>query len=249
MMEIIKETVSSFNILGEGMEIRCVSENVLHSLFLQLTGAQEQKMKCICWDIACNDFRFRSEHFFQNWSFGECSSLTSKNKVFKELAEELKGATGKYYIFSSPDKHASFLRNVTEQFCHIMDGSNLANIYKPKYDEFHQTIKDIYELKAKINPSKKEAKSKIIETIKSENFKNKMDFMEKGYELLYNHRNRCAHNLLSYQCNTPSLEELANTQEQQYNNIFLFMFILILFDELFMKVYKDYLHHLEMSSN
>ena len=60
------------------------------------------------------------------------------------------------------------------------------------------------------------------------------------YTLLYKHRNRCAHNTLSYQNNIPSFQELNNEKVQRYYNVFLFISILITIDNLFIQVYRKY---------
>ena len=57
---------------------------------------------------------------------------------------------------------------------------------------------------------------------------------------LYKHRNRVAHNLLSYQQNLPTLSKLKE-KNNKYENYFLYFFMLIFIDELFIYLYKKYL--------
>ena len=61
-----------------------------------------------------------------------------------------------------------------------------------------------------------------------------------AYTLLYKHRNRSAHNTLSYQTNIPTFQELNNEYVQKYYNIFLFIAILVTIDKLLILVYKKY---------
>ena len=58
-------------------------------------------------------------------------------------------------------------------------------------------------------------------------------------EVVYRHRNRCAHNLLSYQINLPDLDELKDKDYLRCNYVYRFI-ILIVIDEVFIKLYKDY---------
>lgn len=60
------------------------------------------------------------------------------------------------------------------------------------------------------------------------------------YELLYNHRNRCAHNTQSYQQNLPTLEILQN-KNYIYENYFIRFAVLILIDQIFILLYDKYL--------
>lgn len=63
--------------------------------------------------------------------------------------------------------------------------------------------------------------------------------LQEYYELLYAHRNRCAHNTLSYQRNLPTLEKLAD-ENYQFDNYYVRFLILILIDEIFILLFKEY---------
>lgn len=63
--------------------------------------------------------------------------------------------------------------------------------------------------------------------------------LQEYYELLYAHRNRCAHNTLSYQRNLPTLEKLAD-ENHQFDNYYVRFLILILIDEIFILLFKEY---------
>ena len=61
---------------------------------------------------------------------------------------------------------------------------------------------------------------------------------------VYNHRNRCAHNLTSYQMNLPGLNALA-TKTDADDNYFIRFWLIILVDEIFMRLYKYYIDNAE----
>ena len=65
------------------------------------------------------------------------------------------------------------------------------------------------------------------------------------YRLLYLHRNRCDHNVMSYQDNLPPLWELRDSYLQKHYNIFLFIAVLVMIDEMIMTAYSEY-ERLEM---
>lgn len=58
--------------------------------------------------------------------------------------------------------------------------------------------------------------------------------------IVYRHRNRCAHNTLSYQVNKPDFEVLAGEDYGYHSYFFRFAF-LILIDEIFIKLFDKYL--------
>ena len=64
------------------------------------------------------------------------------------------------------------------------------------------------------------------------------------YEYLYSHRNRIAHNTLSYQQNLSSLNVLIK-EEYKLNNYFIYFSLLILIDNVMINLYKQYLNTIE----
>ena len=64
------------------------------------------------------------------------------------------------------------------------------------------------------------------------------------YEELYDNRNKLAHNTLSYQDNLPSLKALQNEGDSS-RNFFVWFFILVLIDNIFMDLFQKYMAELE----
>lgn len=58
------------------------------------------------------------------------------------------------------------------------------------------------------------------------------------------HRHRCAHNLTSYQQNLPTFDTISENNYRYYNYFFRFA-ILILIDEIFIRIYDEYLYQIE----
>ena len=62
---------------------------------------------------------------------------------------------------------------------------------------------------------------------------------KKVYDILYRHRNRLAHNTLSYQRNLPTLDELENKKFGD-SNYFIWFYILIVIDKIMIKLYNEF---------
>lgn len=64
--------------------------------------------------------------------------------------------------------------------------------------------------------------------------------LSKRYEeVVYRHRNRCAHNTLSYQVNKPDFSVLAST-DFSYHSYFFRFALIVLIDEIFMVLFRKY---------
>ena len=88
LFDILKGGVTASNSITAGVETYPLSEYFFQSLFLRMTGAQEQKLKCILWELASNDYQFRYE-FLHSKSYGECSEYKAKSEVFNDLVNAI----------------------------------------------------------------------------------------------------------------------------------------------------------------
>ena len=48
LIKILKDGIAASRATGDGIDSYPMGEYLMQSLFLKMTGAQEQKMKCIC---------------------------------------------------------------------------------------------------------------------------------------------------------------------------------------------------------
>lgn len=97
LMGILKSGINASNSLSAGIETYPLSEYFFQSLFLRMTGAQEQKFKCILWELASNDYQFRYE-FLHTKSYGECSEYKAKSEVFNDLVNAIKSIDSTFTI-------------------------------------------------------------------------------------------------------------------------------------------------------
>ena len=85
---ILEQGIHASHSLTFGIESFPMSEYYLQSLFLRKTGAAEQKMKCILWQMATDDYQYRNR-YLNYQGLGECSTYSSKNTVFKDLVTQI----------------------------------------------------------------------------------------------------------------------------------------------------------------
>lgn len=217
--EYIYTACSACSSVGSGIETYPLSEYVLQSLFLNLTGSQEQKFKCLCWEIASLNFDFRYETYTAN-SLGECSNLDERNKIYKRIVNN-------YNIQYNEDEKKSILQDAQTRYESVTKDTMLVRWLPQDYNNASKIINSV-------RPEHLLVKDKLFKTDSDEN-KSLLSLIYKNS--LYKHRNRCAHNLLSYQNNLPSLKVLSDSKNK-YNNYFVFFYVLILIDVILRNLYE-----------
>jgi hypothetical protein len=84
-----------------------------------MTGFQEQKMKCICWELASNDYEYR----YKRYTFkplGECSRYDEKKTIYKDLIEQIKNSISDFDVATFIEREeikretVSFIKDVFE---------------------------------------------------------------------------------------------------------------------------------------
>ena len=211
--DILKEVVSASAGIGSGIETYPLCDYIMQSVFLKMTGFQEQKMKCICWELATNDYEYRRVLLADEDKLGECSTFKAKNMIYKRLLAKID-------LLDNKSKRSILLETFSDIIKTFLN-TNLSIWAQQSFNWFMKHHKNFIKIKHFAN-----GKNLLEDSLK--------------YDLLYNHRNRCAHNLQSYQQNLPTLKTLANGN-YQYENYFVRFAILILIDKIFIELYKNYL--------
>lgn len=225
LAEILKDGLSASKGVGDSMEGYPIADYLMESLFIRMTGAMEQKLKCICWDMATLDYDYRYD-FLNKKNYGECSDYRSKNGIYNDIIDAIQ----KYNPSFKPlDVFAvKSLESVIADINVIFANSNMRD-WKDKEYQFY--LKN-YQGVLKLNQfcQEKQSGSKVYSLLQST--------LKDYYELIvYKHRNRCAHNTLSYQSNKPDLDELADPNCDYQNYFFRFSIILVI-DFIFSLLYK-----------
>ena len=162
--DILEEAVSASAGIGSGIETYPLCDYIMQSLFLKMTGFQEQKMKCICWELATNDYEYRRVLLANEENLGECSSLKAKNSIYRRLTSKIGGE-----ILDDNEKRS--ILNETFKKIKTLENTNLSIWAEQNFKWFIKHYKNFI----KINHF---AKEKIL-------IENSLK-----YDLLYNHRNR-----------------------------------------------------------
>jgi hypothetical protein len=233
---ILSEMISSINLVGRGIEVCALHEYLIQSVFLRLTGAQEQKCKCVCWELASYDLEYRYARF-NKWELSECSTLKDKSAVFSDLVKAVRVLKPKYKVFGSqPNEKDLLLQEVGTEMRRYFGDSGVSLCQQRKFDEFVDIWINIdrHNLEAGDALFKPLPDGSDIDTMTAD------CYLAGAYKLLYKMRNMMAHNTLSYQNNLPTLEVLANNAIQKFDNIFLFIAELLTIDKLFIRVFKKY---------
>ena len=280
ILNILQDTVNACAGISKGIEAQSLAEYVLQTTFLKMTGASEQKLKCICWEMATNDFGYRYQYLKKN--YGECSSYADKSSIYKDLVNAITGLDSQFtvdFLFGDVDISPKVEDLINQKILRTQkaqeakkkkamaeaDLEKMRNGMKAYYarnglcdkERFHFSRVVLFEsIQDTLDAIVKNSLLAQWEQHNYLNFKNgwkklsDWSFAE-GDTLLckelqdfytsfvYNHRNRCAHNLKSFQNNLPTLKTLTS-EGFVYENYFYRFSILLLLDEIFVRLYKRY---------
>lgn len=225
--DVLKDVVSASAGIGSGIETFPMCDYVMQSVFLKMTGFQEQKLKCVCWELASVDFEYRYD--YNTKPVGERSSYNNKQSIYKDLVEQIKKRSSSFNVPNDIDKD-KILATTTNAIKNIFDKTNLSIWSQKSFNEYG-TIWSEIEKKHFANDN-----VNLFTDIKGEEISLQRIYID----YLYKHRNRVAHNTQSYQQNLPTLKTLIN-KNYKYENYFVWFSTLVLIDEIFRELYKKYL--------
>ena len=236
---LLSETVTACVGVGDGMGASTIAEHIMQSLFLRMTGFQEQKMKCICWELATYDYEYRYMRFKQN-PLGECSNYREKNQVINDIISCSKKIDNSSGILDNMAK-TQIIQSVITDMVDIVADTNIYKWQGRQYEDFMLIAKEIKH--GHLLVSGKNGTVSLFQENKNGIGGGYKDLLF-IYDKVYRHRNRCAHNTLSYQDNIPTLNKLLD-KDYIYENYFLRYAILILIDKIAIALYKQYLFAME----
>jgi hypothetical protein len=232
--DILKDSISASAGIGSGIETYPLSDYVMQSVFLKMTGFQEQKMKCIAWDLATIDYEYRYKRYTQK-TLGECSRYAEKNEVYKDLISCIRKFDNN---FNFQINKTAKLNVICKYIRRLFDNTNLSAWIHKDYNSFEAIL--LNQIGNSLSDNNNLFDNQNDDKMDSNNH------IRKIYNHLYRHRNRCAHNTPSYQQNLPTLKTLVNVN-YQYENYFVRFATLVLIDKVFIELYKKYLETLEVN--
>lgn len=219
VLNLLKEAIAVIDGVGFRMEAYPLADYLFQSVFLKMTGFQEQKLKCICWELGTNNYEYRYE-LLKN-KLGECSSAEDKNKVYKDLIKQIKEFDQSFSFNDWKDDNVNdIFRKSCDSVINSIRESKTVCFFEKSLKDFNRNSWTLALTETKL-------------------------LSDNGlYERLYRHRNRCAHNLRSYQQNLPDLKELSKDDYCAENYIEYFS-LLVMIDNIFINLYSKYLNALK----
>jgi hypothetical protein len=228
---VLNEGVNASLGIGSGIETYPLYDYISQSVFLKMTGFQEQKMKCIYWELASNDYDYRRVLLSNEDKLGECSSYKDKSNIYKRLVEQIRNYDSDFNV-TNIEKN-KIRKGTALKIKEIFSNTNLFIWGQGAFNNYELIWKSIENkhFATENNSLFPEIKNGIS-----------LKFIYENH--LYKHRNRVAHNTHSYQQNLPTLKTLVN-ENYIYENYFLWFALLVLIDNIFIDLYKKYLSVIE----
>ena len=232
-------------LFDDGLETYPLSEYLMQSLFLRMTGFQEQKVKCILWELATDDYELRYRRFKKE-QIGEASSYDDKVKVFDDLAKAVKRLSGEENLDLISDNERKNIVSNTNLCMKNFSGQRLVKGWlRRQYNEYVQLFGNCdkeclmfhtrkgYDFFAHCDNCSKKKKAHRKQVCGEYTLK-------QVYESIFKHRNRCAHNTRSHEQNLPSLDVL-QSRDYILENYFVRFAMLIIIDKMFVALFNKYL--------
>jgi len=227
--DILKDVVFASKGVGDGIETFPLCDYVMQSVFIKMTGFQEQKLKCVCWEMASVDFEYRYDYSTEPQK--ERSAYKDKQPVYKDLVEQIKKRSTSFDMPNDIDKE-KILTTTTKSIKDTFENTNLSIWSQKSFNEYGIIWSEV-EKKHFANDNT----NLFMSPAKEQDFS-----LQKIYkDYLYRHRNRIAHNTQSYQQNLPTLKTLENPNFK-YENYFVWFSTLVLIDAIFIALYDKYLN-------
>lgn len=241
---ILFDCIEKINNASSSINFYPANEMFLQTVFLKLTGAQEQKFKSMLWEWGCIDLDYR-KHLLKYCNYNNqnnypepknysvyCEKKDFIEKMYNAIFKEIN--IDKCYFLCDDngvrlnDKFiASSKDDMTNSFIKTNSFYSKINLFKNYWNDNSGFVNNTeLELIVKQVLKEKNKKELLIFTDK---------FVNNCYEKLYNFRNKCAHNMFVYQNAYPSLKELSNMNEN--DNVFKWIQTLLIIDELSMYLF------------
>ena len=223
LSELLVEATDAMTAVEDGMKGYQIADWVMPTLFLRMTGAQEQKLKCIHWDLGSVDLDQRYRYYSNK--MGEMSCYDDKSKVCGEMLNFI--VCNKQDFNPQADiNRQKLLEEAKEDVKRICGNSVMRAWYAADYNGFEEVVATFkYQDLVVWDEKKKKCTALLGGELRS------------AFDALYNHRNKCAHNSTSYQMNLSKFQVLSGPYAK-YENYFIRFFLLIMLDRLFVLLYQ-----------
>lgn len=244
-MEILHEATVALLSIDDGMMMLKACDYILQTAFIKMTGFLEQKMKCICWEIASQSYEYRYGTFVGNRICG-FSSYREKKDVLNDLLREIYKYNNDNDFEVDEDEKKRMLSCVHDDITGFYQSSGLSKVYLRQFWVVESFIRSIKPNDILVGANKGDitAKELFVGSGKGENLSivtrhNNINLRYAYEEIIYKHRNRCAHNTICYQRNNP-LIDVVSSADYPFHNYLVRFAILDLIDVIFIAVYNNW---------
>ena len=218
-----------------GMNYASTYEYILQAVFMRMTGYLEQKLKCVCWELATQDYEYRFVRYLAGRGVG-CSQYHDKKQILNDLVEAIEKLGCKFQVLNQERKNILNAAMLALDEFHTLSKAGLcgdgvfdismALLKRISVDDILPQVKDKWDF---FSGDPKASGGHLI---------GKKVNLQYLYEVaVYRHRNRCAHNTLCYQTNHPDLRSIVR-DDFAYQNYYVRLFILLLIDQIVVAVFK-----------
>lgn len=223
LADILATATESLGAIEEGMQSYPVADWVMPTVFLRMTGAQEQKLKCIYWDLGSMDLERRFHRILEK--LGDMSCYDEKRDLCSDLLSFL--IRNKFDF--DPERDIDREKLLVDAIADVKRacGGTMMQMWYPDYYKDYEEVTARFRAEDIMEWNEKDCKCK--ELLKEE--------LKKAFNAMYYHRNRCAHNSTSFQKNLPKFVVLSGAGAV-YENYFIRFFVVILLDRLYMELYR-----------
>lgn len=244
MSDLLEE--ASVALLGIDIDISSypMAEYFLKSLFLKMSGFQEQKLKCICWEMATVDYDYRYNAYSKGFSHHECSNYTDKCGVLRDIISEILKKNSNFDACNSVNL-SRLLAEVGKNIDDFYESARLKGWLEHEY----LTYKQSFRLRPQCFNILDDIKKAFLFVKKcSEQRRQACGHPMCGLigsewlyaNVVYSFRNQCAHNTLSCQKDSCALAQMSNPGFV-YKNYFVRLHLLTIIDTIFVSFYKQFL--------
>lgn len=217
---------------------------ILQSIFLKMTGFQEQKLKSIHWELATEDYDYRYTYLDQKNR--NASDYNDKNKVLVKLYSLIREYDSSYSGLSE-DVRNTVVDEAKKNIEIFYQQSKLCGWLQHDYLAYQDMVEHISGKCLMLFNAKTSEVTQFFNTCGNCDNAAVRDVckLKKAGSFVYAHnamhrfRNICAHNISSYKQDLPTLNTLSQ-KAYTFDNYFLRFFLLICIDSMAMRLYEDY---------
>lgn len=132
IIKVLENSIDVISLVEEGIESYLLNDYIMSAIFIQMTGFQEQKFKCIAWELATENYNFRRE-FLKDFSSEGFSTYKSKSELYKKINKNI----GEYEF--SDQKKDCIINNTLNRMTDLIENSPLKSWNEPQYNDFKKT--------------------------------------------------------------------------------------------------------------